>query len=454
MARTKAGLSPGARLADFLSASLMARVVPAPAVHEVLDAYGRNSQRTRAFPAVAGVYYAMALSLYPESSYEAVFSAVSLGLAWQAGAPRPAEVSKVAISLLRSRIGWEPLADLVQRCCVPLADAAIHPGAFYRGLRVVGIDGSCFELADEPAIDEAFGRPGGRQGPAGYPQARCVILAECATHAILGANLGKYCSGEWELCKPLLAVLRPGMLCLAGRGFNGFEHWEQARATGAELLWRCGVDRKLPVLQALDDGSYLSVIRPGGVGAAQARARQITVRVIDYTLPHMPDAAPHCRLMTTLLDPRAAPTLELAELYHRRWELEGIYDELETHLRPSRRVLRSRTADLVRQEFYGWVLMHYVVRWLLHQGAASHRIPHEDLSFKEHVELVKREQPLSGAFPRRAVQKAGALDGRTARDLGDAAGQPHDRPKLPAHGRAAPLAEPGLRLGREQTGAD
>ncbi|MBI3154230.1 MAG: transposase domain-containing protein [Burkholderiales bacterium] len=90
MARTKAGLSPGARMADFLSASLMARVVPAPAVHEVLDAYGRNSQRIRAFPAVAGVYYAMALSLYPESSYEAVLSAVSLGLAWQAGPPRSA----------------------------------------------------------------------------------------------------------------------------------------------------------------------------------------------------------------------------------------------------------------------------------------------------------------------------------------------------------------------------
>jgi Insertion element 4 transposase N-terminal/Transposase DDE domain len=414
MARTKAGLSPGARLADFLSASLMAHVVPAATVHEVLNAHGRNSQRIRAFPAVAGVYYAMALSLYPESSYEAVFSAVSQGLAWQAGAPQPAGVSKVGISLLRSRIGWQPLAELMRRCCVPLADPAIHPDAFYRGLRVVGIDGSCFELADEPSVDEAFGRPGGRQGPAGYPQARCVILAECATHAILDANLGEYRSGEWELCKPLLATLKPGMLCLADRGFNGFEHWEQARATGAELLWRCGVNRKLSVLRKLDDGSYLSTIGPTGVTVAEAQAREITVRVIDYTLPQISDSEPHYRLMTTLLDPVAAPTLELAALYHRRWELEGIYDELKTHLRNSRRVMRSRTPDLVRQEFYGWVLMHYTVRWLLHQGACSRRLPHEDLSFKGHVELLKREQPLSGAFPPRAAQKAGTLDGRTA----------------------------------------
>lgn len=414
MARTKAELGSGARLADFLSASLMARVVPPQIVHEVLDAHGRNSQRIRAFPAVAGVYYAMALSLYPEASYEAVFSAVSQGLAWEAGAPQPAGVSKVAISLLRSRIGAEPLADLVQRCCVPLAEEAIHPNAFYRGLRLVALDGSTFELADDPQIEQAFGRPGGRQGKAGYPQARCVVLAECSTHAILGANLGEYGSGEWALCQPLLSRLQPGMLLMADRGFNGFEHWEQARATGAQLLWRCGVSRKLPVQQNLSDGSYLSTIRPSGVRVAEADARAITVRVIDYTLPKLADAQPHYRLITTLLDDKTAPAMELAELYHRRWEMEAIYDELKTHLRQSRRVLRSKTPALVRQEFYGWVLMHYTVRWLLHQGAARHRIPHEDLSFTAHVQMLRQQQPLSGAFSPRAPEKARTMVRRSA----------------------------------------
>jgi Insertion element 4 transposase N-terminal/Transposase DDE domain len=409
MARTKAVLGDGARLTDFLSASLMARVVPPEVVNEVLDAHGRNSQRIRAFPAVAGVYYVMALSLYPEAAYEAVFSAVSQGLAWSAGAAQPAAVKRAAISSLRIRIGAQPLCDLVQRCCLPLADASIHPSAFYRGLRLVGIDGSTFELADETDIDQAFGRPGGRQGPAGYPQARCAILAECATHAILAANLGPYRCGEWELCVPLLDSLKPGMLCLADRGFNGFEHWEQAAAGGAQLLWRCPSTRILPVEQMLADGSYLSTIRPTGVRQAQAQARAIKVRVIDYKLPRLPDAEPHYRLITTLLDERSAPAMELAELYHRRWEMESIYDELKTHLRQSRRVLRSKTAELVRQEFYGWVLMHYAVRWLLHHGAARHRIPHEDLSFTGHLQLFRREQPHSGAFPPTAATKARAL---------------------------------------------
>ena len=118
-----------------------------------------------------------------------------------------------------------------------------------------------------------------------------------------------------------------------------------ARATGAQLLWRCGVTRKLPVEQELADGSYLSTIRPTGVSVEQAKARAITVRVIDYVLPNMPDAQPHYRLITTLLDDKAAPLLELAELYHRRWEMESIYDELKTHLIHNRRVLRSRTPE-------------------------------------------------------------------------------------------------------------
>ena len=99
------------------------------------------------------------------------------------------------------------------------------------------------------------------------------------------------------------------------------------------------------------------------------------------------------------LDPLAAPALELAALYSQRWEIEAVFDELKTHLRQNRRVLRSKTAELVRQEFYGWVLAHYAVRWLLHQGATRHRLAHAELSFTGHVHLLRRAQPHSGAFP-------------------------------------------------------
>ncbi|MDE2147090.1 MAG: IS4 family transposase [Burkholderiales bacterium] len=407
MARTKAALGSGARLSDFLSASLLARVVPPETVHAVLDENGCNTRRVRSFPAVAGVYYCMALSLYPEAAYEEVFAVVAQGLAWSSGAAEPALVGKSSISGLRTRIGAAPLGDLVRRCCVPLAQARTHPDAFYAGLRLVAIDGGTFELPDEADNAAAFGYPGSRTslvGHAGYPQARCVVLVECATHAILGANLGPYRTGEWELCQPLLSRLAPGMLCMADRGFNGFEHWRQANATGAQLLWRCSDTRQLPMQTLLADGSYLSVISPAGVGRAQACGQAITVRVIEYAMPGADDAQPRYRLLTTLLDPSVAPAMELAALYHQRWQIEAVFDELKTHLRQSKRVLRSKTPELVRQEFYGWVLAHYAVRWLLHQGATRYRLSHAELSFKGHVELLRRTQPRSGAFPPRATQ--------------------------------------------------
>ncbi len=421
MARTKALLGAGVRLSDYLSASLLARVVPAQEVHAVLNAHGCNSQRTRSFPAVAGVYYCMALSLYPEAAYEEVFCAVAQGLAWAAGAPQPVRVAKSSISELRSKIGAQPLADLVQRCCLPLAEPATHPQAFYRGLRVVAMDGSNFELPDEPDNVAHFGYTGSRTGHAGYPQAQCAVLVECATHSILAAHIDSYRASEWSVCEPLLGRMDSTMLCLADRGFNGFEYWRKAQATGAQLLWRCASNRQLPVQQALPDGSYLSHIHPPERSASQragteldtsaqaAAAAPITVRVIEYAMPGLPEGAGRYRLMTSLLDPATAPALELAALYHERWQVEAVFDEPKTHLLQGRRVLRSKRADLVRQEFYGWVLAHYCVRWLLHQGATRHRIPHAQQSFSAHVQLLRQALPQSGAFPPAPADKAQAL---------------------------------------------
>ena len=421
MARTKKLLSTGARLSDHLSASLLARVYPSQTVEAILNEQGRNSQRIRTMPAVAGSYFCMALSLYPEYAYEQVFGTVTQGLSWMYGKPSAAglptqmpTMAKSAISKMRTKLGYQPLAALVERCCIPLADPQRHPDAFYAGLRLVAMDGSNFELPDEAENIQAFGYPGSRTGHAGYPQAQCAVLVECATHAILGANIGTYRASEWSVCQGLLTRLSKGMLCLADRGFNGYNHWQAASATGSDLLWRCQANRKLPVVQALDDGSYLSVIYPSAVVSQKQRKAStlgITVRVIDYTLPALessgvpggakePASQPsRYRLLSTLLDDTLAPALELAALYHERWEVEAVFDELKTHLVKSRRVLRSKSPDLVRQEFYGWVLAHYAVRWLMHQAASEHRIKQRDLSFIASLHLLRQSQPPSGAFP-------------------------------------------------------
>ena len=394
MARTKASLSNGTRLADYLSASLLARVYPTSLIAELLDAHGCNSRRRRRFPATVVAYYCMALSLYPEAAYEDVFAAVAQGLAWRQGDLAPVTIKKSSISVARSRLSWPFFKTLQQRACVPLATAKACPQAFYGGLRVVAMDGSHLELADEPENAKTFGYPGSRMGVAGYPQAQSAVLVECGTHAILDANLGPYRAAEWEICKPLLASLDKTMLCLADRGFNGIEYWRSAAATGAQLLWRCTGNRQLPVLRLLSDGSYLSELTRRG-----DKASGIPVRVIEYALANAEGAPMRYRLLTSLLDAKHAPALELAALYHERWEVEGVFDELKTHLHQRRRVLRSKTPDLVRQEFYAWVLAHYAVRWLMFAAAAEHQLPPRQLSFVANVQLLRRAQPQSGDFP-------------------------------------------------------
>ena len=183
-------------------------------------------------------------------------------------------------------------------------------------------------------------------------------------------------------------------------------------------------------------------------------ARAITLRVIDYILPNKPDGQLHYRLLTTLLDEKAAPLLELAELYHRRWATASINNELKTHLVQNRRVLRSRTPELVRQAFFGLVLMHSTVRWLLHQGAARGRIPHEDLSFVAHVQLLRQYQPQSGALPPRAAEEAQAVVRVVAGGECHLVGQPDVQPQPTTHGQATELVAHGGSVGRLAAGAD
>ena len=431
MARTKAVLGIGARLSDHLSASLLARVYSPALIEGILREHGVESQRRRTLPMLTMSYYCIGLSLYPECAYEAVFEAMAEGLRWARGGRLRLDpgalvgVSKSSVSAARAKLGVAPLKALHQRACVALADPVTAPEAFYAGLRLVAMDGSHFELPDEPDNVQAFGRPGSRTGVAAYPQAQCAALVECTTHAILAAEIGAYRDAEWDLCELLLPHLNSGMLCLADRGFSGVAQWQKARATGAHLLWRAKGDRILPVVEPLSDGSYLSVIYPPRDAARRVlknnkkRSDGIPVRVIEYSLPesaiggNLRDnktgskasgkkrALPvtRYRLVTSLLDPISAPALELATVYHERWEIEATFDELKTHLVERRRCFRSKTADGVRQEFWGWVLAHYAVCWLMHHAASSQRVRMRSLSFTGNLRLIRLTQPLSGAFP-------------------------------------------------------
>ena len=211
------------------------------------------------------------------------------------------------------------------------------------------------------------------------------------------AHLGPCTTSEAVLADRALQALRPEMLCMADRGFFSYQRWTHTATMGAALLWRMKKNSVLPCDQSLADGSYLSTLYPTPT-ARRHRHKGCVVRVIDYRLEGVDDPEPSYRLITTILDPTEAPAEELAALYHDRWEIETAFDELKTHLRGPRIVLRSKTPDLVRQEVFGLLLAHFAIRGLMHEAALRADVDPDDLSFVHTVRVVKRKIA-SQSFP-------------------------------------------------------
>jgi transposase IS4-like protein/DDE family transposase len=398
MARTVAALSGGTRITDYISLGVITRAFPLTTVRAVLASHAKTSERERELPAHVMVYYVVALALYMQASYREVLRCLLEGLHWLLDPSAALRVAgKSGISQARTRLGWEVLRQLHDELVRPIAVRATQ-GAWYRQWRLVSLDGSTLDVADEQVNDAAFGRPGSSRGDSAYPQIRFVALVENGTHVLFGSQMAGCGTGEITLAKAVLGGLQKGMLCLADRQFFGFALWNQARGGGADLLWRIKKNMRLACDKRLPDGSYLSRLYPSERDGRH-QTNGVVVRVVDYRLDGVADAEPIYRLVTTILDPAAAPAVELAALYHERWEIETALDELKTHLRGARIVLRSKTPDLVRQEFYGLLMAHFAIRSLMHEAALKAALDPDRLSFLHAVRVVRRKLSAYSAIP-------------------------------------------------------
>lgn len=376
-------------MSDLVSVGLLTRVFPPEVVDEVVEAVGRREQRHRALPARVMAYFAIGLGLHSDGSYEDVLGLMTDGLSWALPDAEPVKLpSASAIFQARARLGAEPVKGLFDRVAVPLAGPDT-PGCWLAGRRLVSIDGTCLDVADTAVNDEHFGRPGVNKGErSAFPQARLVGVAECGTHAVFDAVVGPYTTGENTLARELVGRLEPGMLALADRGFCGFPLWSLAVATGADLLWRASTKMKPRFVGSLEDGSWLAEFRPSG--NAGRNAEPLIIRVIDYELDDGRGEAGPFRLFTTLLDPHEAPAVELAHAYAQRWEIELAFDELKTHQRGARTVLRSKSPALVEQEIWGYLCCHYAIRTLMFEAALHAEVDPDRVSFTAALRITRR----------------------------------------------------------------
>lgn len=404
MARTVAALPAGSRITDYISLGVIAKFFPIAKIQEILEQTQRASVRERDLPAHVVVYYVIALALYMRSSYREVLRCLLEGVRWLLHPSTPIKVAgKSGISQARSRLGAEPLKKLYEAVVAPIAEKRTR-GAWYRQWRLASLDGSTLDVADTAENEQAFGRPGASRGSSAYPKIRFVGLLECGTHVLWAARMDKYKTDEITLADAVVPALRKGMLCLADRFFPAYELWRKAAQTGADLLWRVRKNARLEVDKRWADGSYLSRIYPS-TADRRNRHKAIVVRVIEYRLKDVPGAESIYRLITTILDPKLAPAKELAALYHERWEIETALDELKTHLRGAQIILRSKTPELVRQEFYGLLMAHFAIRGLMHEAALQANEDPDRLSFVHTVHVVQRRMPRYVAIPPSAEKR-------------------------------------------------
>jgi hypothetical protein len=398
MARTVAALPAGSRITDYISLGVIAKYFPAEKVDAVLRQTKRSSVRQRDLPAHVVIYYVIALALYMRSSYREVLRCLLEGVQWLMDPSARVKVAgKSGISQARRRLGSAPMKALYDSVVEPVATAETQ-GAWYRQWRLVSLDGSTFDVADTAENETEFGRPGASRGASAYPKIRFVGLLENGTHVLFAARMADYATDELKLAEEVVPALRKGMLCLADRFFSGYKLWKQASSTGAELLWRTRQNARLDVERRFRDGSYLSRIY-SSTSDRRNRRNGIAVRVIDYRLKDVADAEPIYRLITTIVDPKQAPARELAALYHERWEIETAFDELKTHLRGAQIVLRSKTPELVRQEFFGLLMAHFAIRGLMHEAALKAGEDPDRISFVHSTRVVQRRMARFVAIP-------------------------------------------------------
>jgi hypothetical protein len=313
------------------------------------------------------------------------------------------EPDESAFSKARQRLGVAPLRELFREVARPMAHAGTL-GAFYRRWRLMGIDGTTFDMPDTPANERIFGRGGNQRSPNAFPQVRVLALCELGTHAICDIALRPICSSEQEMVPHLMPSLQPDMLLLWDRNFFGYKHVQSVLARGSHLLARVKTSQLIfQRLSTLPDGSYLSQIYPS-FNDRRAQRNGHIVRIIEYTHddPNRPGCGQNNRLLTDLLDPNDLPARDAVLLYHERWEQELAFDEIKTHLNGRDLLLRSKTPGGVVQELYGLFLAHRILRQIIVDAADQQGLDPDRLSFTNTLRVLQCHLHES---PKRSVEE-------------------------------------------------
>jgi Insertion element 4 transposase N-terminal/Transposase DDE domain len=378
------------RILDRLAG--LEQIIPPEVVRQALQATGRINPRSCKLTHEVIFWVVLAMGILTELPIRQVFKHARR---LRVGEETP---HRSSLCVARQRLGIAPVRQLFEAIVHPLARPET-PGAFYRGFRLVGLDGTVYDVPDSPANAAAFARPSaGPRGDGAFPQIRKLSLVELGTHVEFAFVVRSIAHGEQSMVGGLLRHLTDEMLLLWDRNFFSYRLWDQVTSRGAKILARVKGNLILEPIRHLADGSYLAKVYPTPEDRRRDRGG-IVVRVIRYTLDD-PQRVGHGEvhiLITNLLDADFYPAKELIILYHERWEQELVYDEQKTHQDPPRATkpahLRSETPAGVIQEVYALALGHFVTRALMFEAATTAGLDTDRLSFLGCFQILKCRLP-------------------------------------------------------------
>jgi hypothetical protein len=406
------------KVCEQVSLTMLSEVYPKEVVErcvEQSEPWASKERRERQCSVESLVLFVMGMALWSRRNQSQVWRTLVGQLSDLHPGEPDSDISDSGLSSRRKELGRQGLQALMQECCRVLAQPESMPSAFFGRYRLMAIDGTLFNTPDTAANDAAFGRSSNQYGKGASPQVRCVLLAECGSHAVVGLEMDRYDVSEVHGAHRLVEQVGPDMLVLMDAGITSGGFIEHVRSQRAHVLaaLEAGAWEQLPRQRRLSDGSVLAWVPPTRPGHALSPVqRGFWVRLLSYrvTDERLGEVGKIYRLVTTLLNPRLAPARALIALSHERWEIELVIDEIKTHERAQRKVLRSKTPEGVRQELYGIYLAHYAVRVLLAQAAIQADLDPDRLSFSEGLfELTEtlslaltdgsRRRPLSRCWP-------------------------------------------------------
>lgn len=229
----------------------------------------------------------------------------------------------------------------------------------YKDFAVVGFSTGLIETANTLENYEKFDTSKSGKGKEFPPEMKFVSLVEFGSRIIFAAEIGSCCAKESSLASDVVIYLQTGMLCLATKSFFDLNLWQEALNTHACLLWEIRANVRLSKQESYPDGSYLANLLTDNENTDDCN-EQLSVRIIKYR--HSYSSSEEHYLLTNLLDYEDAPAKELASLFHKKKTMEETSDILKTHHCVEKITLRSKTPDLVRQEFFGLLLATYILR--------------------------------------------------------------------------------------------